>query len=76
MLAKDQMASQAEYTVTSSFSVFFNENEMNKKTDVNKNAQEVKQISFYSEEIFVVSEICLESGFMLFLKSITLSQKN
>lgn len=38
MLAKDQMASLAEYTVTSSFSVFFNENEMNKKTDVNKNA--------------------------------------
>lgn len=38
MLAKDQMASLAEYTVTSSFSVFFNEKEMNKKTDVNKNA--------------------------------------
>lgn len=69
MLAKDQMASQAEYTVTSSFSVFFNENQMNKKTDVNENAQEVKQTFFYSGDIFVVSEICLESGFMMFLKA-------
>ena len=35
MLVKDNMTSQ---TVASSFSVFFNINEKNKKTDVNENA--------------------------------------